>query len=221
MCLQQSKVPVEDGAAQASSIKSNISLSELQSHNSPNSAWASVHGKVIDITEFSHRHPGGDIILLAAGKDATVLVETYHPRGVPSALIRKLQIGTMHPEAIPTSFYNWESDFYNVLKKRVVARLEERQLPLRGGKEIWIKAAFILIGFWASLISMYLSEFKIACVWTVIMGIFAHFVGTCIQHDGNHGAFSEHPWINTLAGWTMDMIGASAFTWQFQVRRVL
>jgi len=48
------------------------------------------------------------------------------------------------------------------------------------------------------------------------MGFFAHFVGTCIQHDGNHGAFSKTPIVNTLAGWTMDMIGASAFTWQFQ-----
>jgi fatty acid desaturase len=43
----------------------------------------------------------------------------------------------------------------------------------------------------------------------MIMGVFAHFVGTCIQHDGNHGAFSKMPFINTAAGWTMDMIGVS------------
>ena len=220
MCRSPSKTPIEDEATRGSSKRSDISLSELKSHNSPSSAWASVHGKVIDITEFSRRHPGGDIILLAAGKDATALVETYHPRGIPSVTISKLQIGTMHPEAIPSSFYNWDSDFYDVLKKRVVSRLDERNLPLRGGKEIWIKAVLILVGFWASLILMYRSEFKTACVWTVVMGIFAHFVGTCIQHDGNHGAFAKNPWINYWAGWTMDMIGASAFTWQFQVRNM-
>lgn len=53
-------------------------------------------------------------------------------------------------------------------------------------------------------------------LWSVIMGIFGHWVGTCIQHDGNHGAYSTNKYLNLFAGWTMDMIGASAFTWQFQ-----
>lgn len=48
------------------------------------------------------------------------------------------------------------------------------------------------------------------------MGVFAHFVGTCIQHDGNHGAFSNSKLLNKVAGWTLDMIGASAFTWEIQ-----
>lgn len=69
-----------------------ITNEELRAHNTPKSAWASVHGKVIDITEFGKRHPGGDIIFLSSGKDATILVETYHPRGVPSSLIKKLQV---------------------------------------------------------------------------------------------------------------------------------
>ena len=69
-----------------------ISNEELRAHNTPKSAWASVHGKVIDITEFGKRHPGGDIIFLSSGKDATILVETYHPRGVPNSLIKKLQV---------------------------------------------------------------------------------------------------------------------------------
>merc|ERR1711982_29397 len=42
------------------------------------------------------------------------------------------------------------------------------------------------------------------------------FIGTCIQHDGNHGAFSTNSFMNICAGWTLDMIGASAFTWEFQ-----
>jgi linoleoyl-CoA desaturase len=53
----------------------------------------------------------------------------------------------------------------------------------------------------------------LACV---IMGLTASFVGTCIQHDGSHGAFSNSKPINKAAGWTLDMIGASAFTWEIQ-----
>jgi fatty acid desaturase len=195
-----------------------ISLSELKAHNTPSSAWTCVHGKVIDITDFAKRHPGGDIILLAAGKDATVLLETYHPRGVPASLISKLQIGVIKDGDIPTSFYSWDSEFYKVLKQRVLTRLNERNLSRRGSFEIWIKAIILLISFWFSLFKMYTStsNFYHACIWSMTMGVFAHFVGTCIQHDGSHGAFAQSPIVNTLAGWTMDMIGASAFTWQFQ-----
>ena len=41
-------------------------------------------------------------------------------------------------------------------------------------------------------------------------------IGVCIQHDGNHGAFAESRILNRLAGWTLDLISASAFTWEVQ-----
>ena len=204
-----------------------VSRSELAAHNTPASAWCAVHSKdssgrytgehmVIDITDFSSRHPGGDLILLAAGKDASVLVETYHPRGVPQSLLRKLTIGVMEKGSYD-SFYSWDSDFYRVLTKRVVDRLEERGLSRRGSGEIWLKAMFLLAGFWSSLYKMYTSQtFATAMAWSIVMGFFAAFVGTCIQHDGNHGAFAKSKFVNKAAGWTLDMIGASAFTWELQ-----
>lgn len=155
--------------------------------------------------------------MLAAGKDATVLFETYHPRGVPPSLVKKLQIGVMEKGAFKDSFYSWDSEFYKVLKKRVVERLDEKGLSRRGSIEIWIKAIVLLVGFWYSLLQMYLSPaFSVAVAWSISMGIFAAMIGTCIQHDGNHGAFAKSNFINKWAGWTLDMIGASAFTWELQ-----
>jgi len=55
-----------------------------------------------------------------------------------------------------------------------------------------------------------------ASLYSIMMGASASFIGTCIQHDGSHGAFSTKSWLNTTAGWTLDMIGASAFTWEIQ-----
>ena len=105
-----------------------------------------------------------------------------------------------------------------MLRKRVVERLEELKLSRRGSIEIWVKAIFLLVGFWYSLFQMYTStdNFLTACGWSMVMGVFAAFVGTCIQHDGNHGAFAKSCWVNKIAGWTLDMIGASAYTWEFQ-----
>lgn len=191
---------------------------ELRSHNTPASAWAAVHGKVLDITSFAKRHPGGDLILLAAGKDASILFETYHPRGVPPALVKKLTIGEMKKGEIEDSFYSWDSGFYELLRKRVLERLDERNLTRRGSYEILIKALMLLSGFWYCLIKMAITtdNYKMAILYSTVMGCFAAFIGTCIQHDGNHGAFSNHKWVNKVAGWTLDMIGASAFTWEIQ-----
>ena len=214
-------------AAAATALKT-ISKSELATHNTPASAWCAVHSQdsagnytgghvVLDITSFASRHPGGDLILLAAGKDASVLFETYHPRGVPASLVKKLQIGIMEKGSYDTSFYSWDSDFYRVLRRRVVERIEERGLNRRGSMEIWIKALSLLTGFWFSLYQMYTNEnFVIAIVWSITMGFFAAMIGTNIQHDGNHGAFAQSKLVNKAAGWTLDMIGASAFTWELQ-----
>ncbi|KAL7511882.1 hypothetical protein ACHAXN_008833 [Cyclotella atomus] len=207
-----------------------ITKSELAKHNTPTSAWCALHSTprtnpssttkshiVLDITKFASTHPGGDLILLAAGKDASVLFETYHPRGVHPSIVQKLQIGVMEENTFNDSFYNWDSDFYKVLKSRVVQRLEERGLNTRGSGEIWLKAALLLIGFWTCLYYMIISEnYPVALAASVGMGSFAAFVGTCIQHDGNHGAFAKNRLVNKFAGWTLDMIGASAFTWEIQ-----
>ena len=201
-----------------------ITKSELASHNHANSAWCAIHSDstdqhlVLDITSFASRHPGGDLILLAAGKDASVLFETYHPRGVPQSLVKKLQIGVMEKGSYDDSFYSWDSDFYKVLKSRVVQRLEEKGLARRGSYEIWIKALFLLTCFWYSMYRMYMTNdnFAIAAVWSITMGCFAAMIGTNIQHDGNHGAFAKSQFVNKCAGWTLDMIGASAFTWELQ-----
>mmetsp|Transcript_3406 Transcript_3406/g.6427 ORF Transcript_3406/g.6427 Transcript_3406/m.6427 type:complete len:497 (-) Transcript_3406:1036-2526(-) len=196
-------------------VEKQVTFAQVKSHNTPHSAWTIVHDQVLDITEFAKRHPGGDIILLSAGRDATVLFHTYHPRGVPKSLLDKLQVGIIADK--PVSYYDWNSSFYSTLCQRVVERLHSINRPLRGNRDIQIKAFFILASFWFSLYKMYtVSEFHEAIGWSIVMGVFAHFVGTCIQHDGNHGAFSKVPLVNTVAGWTMDMIGASAFTWQFQ-----
>lgn len=220
MCKGPTQKPAAvDAAVTDKTIDKNrlITRDELRSHNVPQNAWAAVHGRVVNITEFARRHPGGDIILLAAGKDATVLFETYHPRGVPTSLLDKLQVGKMKEGDLPSSFYSWDSDFYKTLRNRVVERLNERNLPRRGGYEIWIKAVFLLVGFWFSLYNMFFTEtYWVAALWSVSMGVFAAFIGTCIQHDGNHGAFSTSKGLNKVAGWTLDMIGASGFTWEFQ-----
>ena len=51
------------------------------------------------------------------------------------------------------------------------------------------------------------------------LGLALAGIGFNVQHDGNHGAYSKHPWINRLAGATMDLIGASSYRWKWKHNR--
>ncbi len=53
-----------------------FSLSKISEHDSEESCWLAIHGKVYDVTEFLSEHPGGAAILEGCGKDATEQYET-------------------------------------------------------------------------------------------------------------------------------------------------
>jgi len=53
---------------------------EIEKHNHAESAWLVVKGKVYDVTHFSH--PGGDMILLGAGRQSTELFLSHHPQKI-------------------------------------------------------------------------------------------------------------------------------------------
>ncbi|KAI2616339.1 FMN-dependent dehydrogenase-domain-containing protein [Hypoxylon sp. NC1633] len=55
-------------------------LSEVSAHNTQESCWIVLHGKVYDITSFVSKHPGGRSILLQnAGQDASAAFDSVHP----------------------------------------------------------------------------------------------------------------------------------------------
>lgn len=55
------------------------SLSEVEKHNSPQSAWIIIQGHIYDCTRFLNDHPGGaDSILINAGTDCTEEFDAIH-----------------------------------------------------------------------------------------------------------------------------------------------
>jgi cytochrome b involved in lipid metabolism len=166
-------------------------------NGSKGSHWCIVnyHGKrrVLDITGFISKHPGGNVIVLASGIDATILAHTYHPNGLSKQIINELTIGQVKASDVDdetsSSYYDWNSEFYTVLKSRVNQKLRKLNKNRRGGYEIWIKSILLLLSFWYHLFVMCTSKnVYIASYASIMMGASASFIGTCIQHDGSHGA---------------------------------
>ena len=73
----------------------NYTLEEVSRHNTEDDAWIILNNKVYDITMYINCHPGGRILLNAAGADGTSLFMRYHPWISIESIIGKLQIGTI------------------------------------------------------------------------------------------------------------------------------
>jgi len=74
-------------------------LEEVAKHNTKQSCWVVLDGKVLDVTSFLSEHPGGELAILTfAGKDATEEFNMIHPPDVvgkyaPDAIIGQIGAG--------------------------------------------------------------------------------------------------------------------------------
>lgn len=77
----------------------NLTLADIAGHNTPDDAWIALNGKVYDMSKYVACHPGGRVIMQAAGKDGTALYRKFHPWVNADALIGKLQIGILQSDS--------------------------------------------------------------------------------------------------------------------------
>merc|ERR1719473_1738047 len=86
-------------AAAAGGGGGGYTLEEVAKHNSKESCWVVLDGKVLDVTKFLSEHPGGELAILTfAGKDATEEFNMIHPPDVvgkyaPDAVIGEIGSG--------------------------------------------------------------------------------------------------------------------------------
>ena len=194
-------------------------FAEIAKHNTYESSWCVVRGKVLDLTNFIKRHPGGSQIILASGIDATVLVDSYHPNGVPSAILDKLTIGAVEKSVSYYEFDDRPEAFYPTLKRRVHNHLAALGVPRRGSKEIQIKATVIFtVLFLTYIMGWIVSDMSLGLriFFAFLHGVAAAHVGMSVMHDANHAAFSTSSRVNSIFGATLDLIGASGCVWSFQ-----
>ncbi|KAI3958202.1 hypothetical protein MKW92_029492 [Papaver armeniacum] len=78
------------------------SYEDLLKHNQNRDCWLLISGKVYDVTEFMEDHPGGDQVLLtAAGKDATDDFEDVGHSESAREMLVKYYIGEIDSSTIP------------------------------------------------------------------------------------------------------------------------
>lgn len=110
-------------------------------------------------------------------------------------------------------------DFSSTLNKRVNEYFKQARISKHGNAEMVIKticmfsAYFlpyvlivtgVLTGTWAMLTAL------------LIMSLGLAGIGLSVMHDANHGAYAGKNWINTIVGYSLNLIGANAFNWKMQ-----
>ncbi len=111
-----------------------------------------------------------------------------------------------------------DDGFHGELKRRVLAYFARTGLDQRDSTRMLVKTAVLLLWFAASYA---LLVFAATTWWQgmLLSGSLALAmagVGFGIQHDANHGAYSDRPGVNRVMGMTLDMLGASSYVWHFK-----
>jgi linoleoyl-CoA desaturase len=106
--------------------------------------------------------------------------------------------------------------FHTELKKRINDYFKQSGKSLTGNFSLYLKAVILLIAYIAIYIHLvfYTPTTWLALVECIILGGLTAAIGFNIMHDGMHGSFSKHKWLNNLAGLTLNFLGANNFMWR-------
>jgi linoleoyl-CoA desaturase len=83
---------------------------------------------------------------------------------------------------------------------------------------MYLKTAIILTWFSAAYIGLvFFAQGALQAIpLAIALGVAMAAIGFSIQHDGGHDAYSKHRWINRLAAYSLDLIGASSYLWHWK-----
>jgi linoleoyl-CoA desaturase len=110
-------------------------------------------------------------------------------------------------------------DFAATLNRRVNEYFKTEQLSKQGNLEMVIKTCCMFAAYFAPyalIISGVVTGSWPLAVALLVMSMGLAGIGLSVMHDANHGAYSRKPWVNTLMGYSLNLVGANSFNWKMQ-----
>ncbi|MBC6399942.1 MAG: acyl-CoA desaturase [Ekhidna sp.] len=110
-------------------------------------------------------------------------------------------------------------EFNKTLNSRVNEYLKNNKAGRYANLEMVIKTIFMFVLY---LCPYFMFLFGIVqSVWlfylmAFLMGLGKAGIGLSVMHDANHGAYSRKKWINTLIGYSLNLLGGNATNWKIQ-----
>lgn len=198
-----------------------LTWQEVAEHNTEESAWIAIDGKVYDVTDFVDRHPGGrEMLLLSVGREASDLFKSYHPfTDTPRKVLNKYCIGSLatfeHPIYKPDSgFYQEAADS---LKKYFEETGIDHKNPWNGVLRMSPVYVVFLIAFYYTFCASS-TPIALRFAGALLLGCCQGMPLTGWMHDASHASIghSERWWWN-VGRFSLDYVsGSSMLSWRNQ-----
>jgi linoleoyl-CoA desaturase len=117
------------------------------------------------------------------------------------------------------TFAGTNRDFSAALNKRVNDYFKSNKLSRHANTEMIAKTFCMFTAYflpYGLIISGTVTGVLPMLGCLIIMSLGLAGVGLSVMHDANHGAYSSRNWLNTLIGYSLNLVGANAFNWKLQ-----
>ncbi len=117
------------------------------------------------------------------------------------------------------SFATNNRDFSATLNRRVNDYFKINNVNRHANWEMVIKTIFMFSLYiipYGLIVSEVVTGIPGLILLVVIMSFGVAGIGLSVMHDANHGAYSGKSWINTMFGYSLNLVGANAFNWRMQ-----
>ena len=124
----------------------------------------------------------------------------------------------MEKEKTP-AFANTHRDFVVALNKRVNDYFKTNNISRHGNLEMYIKTVCMFAIYFTPYVLILTGVISGAAALfaaVLVMGLGLAGIGLSVMHDANHGAYSGKAWVNSVMGYSLNLVGANAFNWKIQ-----
>lgn len=122
-------------------------------------------------------------------------------------------------ESLRLKFATGQREFMATLNKRVNEYFSKNNVSRHANWEMITKTIFMFALCFVPY-GLIVSEAVTGTGWlillVVIMGLGVAGIGLSVMHDANHGAYSKKNWVNTMMGYSINLVGANLFNWKIQ-----
>lgn len=110
------------------------------------------------------------------------------------------------------------SQFYPLLKKRIDLYFSENKIDKKANAQMVVKTIAMLSMYFVpffAIITLSL-PFYINLLLAIVWGFGLAGIGLSVMHDANHQSYSHNNLVNKILGYTLNVVGGNAYTWQVQ-----
>ena len=112
-------------------------------------------------------------------------------------------------------FLQSTGNFHMELKARVNQYFADKKKPMTGNSALLTKGIIFFVLYLALYVHLvfFTPPVWLAIIECVFLGGITAAIGFNVMHDGSHGSFSKFKWVNKMAGFSLNFLGASAIMW--------